>query len=206
MIKRVTIADDHELMLEGICALLDRSGRCDVVATAGDGDTAIQQIETQQPDLAIVDASMPGKSGIEVIAAASLLSEGTDFILFSMFDHVHLIAEAASAGAAACVSKNDAATDLLKAIEAVEQGDFFVSRSLSEDWNRLQETEPFVPLSPRESEVMQSVVEGASNKEIASLLNLSVRTVDHHRERLMKKIGARNAADIVRYAAKRGEV
>ena len=200
------IADDHELMLEGIRTLLERNGEFEVIATASDGDSALREIASLQPEIAIIDAILPGKSGIEVISEASLTSANTAFVMISMFDHIHLISDAKAAGAAACVSKNDAAIDLVVAIESIGSGTFFVSRSMATEWESLGQSDSFVPLSSREREVMGAIVSGSSNKEIAAQLQLSVRTVDHHRERMMRKIGARNAADVVRYAARKGDV
>ena len=204
--ETVIIADDHELFLEGLLALLDRSGLYDVRATARDGEEALEAILEESPVYAVLDASMPRMGGIEVVEKARERGlKSTRFVLVTMFNHGQLIADAKAVGVSACVSKDDAARELFTALEEAKAGEFFVSTTLeAEAHSFLADGAPL--LTPREREVLLAVAGGATNKEIADQLGLSTRTVDHHRERLMRKVGAKNVADLVRYAARMGEV
>lgn len=202
----VILADDHGLILQAVEGYLQRNGSYEVISMHEDGNEALQAILEKKPDLAILDNSMPRLTGIEI--ARELHRSGkndTLIVLLTMYAHPHLLTEAKRWGISACVSKEDATAELGKALAAAKAGDFYVSPKLAEEIKQapLNEAES-VSLTPREKQILATIVDGMTNKEIADLLGLSTRTVDHHRERLMRKIGARNTADVVRYAAQMG--
>ena len=188
------------MFLQGLTSLLAGIDGFQVVATAGDGAQALRAISEHRPDVAILDASMPGLGGVEVIEQA----EGkTKFVLLTMFTHPQLLADAREAGAGACVSKKDAARELAAALDALGSGEFFASTAMAEMLAEI-DSGRVTGLTKREREIMNSVVDGRTNKEMANELGIAVKTVDTHRERLMRKIGAHNSADIVRYAMQMG--
>lgn len=195
------LADDHAMFLQGLTSLLAGIDGYQVVATATDGDKAMAAIAEHRPDIAILDSSMPGLSGVEVMEQTG--AGAVKFVLLTMFTHPQLLADAREAGAGACVSKKDAARELAAALAAVERGEFFVSTAMMEMLGEI-EAGRVTGLTKREREIMTAVVEGRTNKEIANDLGIAVKTVDTHRERLMRKIGAHNGADIVRYAMRMG--
>lgn len=198
--KTVILADDHEMFLQGLKSLMGGIEGYEVIHTVADGKAALGAIKDRSPDIAIVDASMPEASGIEVMER----TEGaTKFILLTMFTHPQLLADAREAGVSACVSKKDAARELSNALAAVDRNEFFVSSTMREMLMQI-ESGHVIGLTKREREIMHAVVDGRTNKEIANELGIAVKTVDTHRERLMKKIGAHNSADIVRYAMQMG--
>lgn len=171
-----------------------------------DGNEALHAILENKPGLAILDNSMPGLTGIEI--ARELHRSGHDstrIVLLTMYAHPHLLTEAKRWGISACVSKEDATAELGKALAATKTGNFYASPKLAEEIEQtpINEAES-ISLTPREKQILAAIVDGMTNKEIADFLGLSIRTVDHHRERLMRKTGARNTADIVRYAAQMG--
>lgn len=205
--KSVVIADDHELFREGLSTLLKRLGfRID--ASVGDGLSALAAIREFLPGYAILDGSMPGLGGVAVIESvkAEKIAPAPKFLLLTMFNHGHLAADARAAGAGGIVSKDDTARELETALKSLTESGadgFFLSRTFREEAEAYLSGE-LSTLTPREREIMDAVVRGATTKEVADLLGLSVRTVDHHRERLMRKIGAKNTADVVRFAARTG--
>ncbi|MCP5541214.1 MAG: response regulator transcription factor [Akkermansiaceae bacterium] len=204
--KSVVIADDHELYLDGLATLLVRLGY-EIAASVGDGLEALKAIRELRPGYAILDGSMPNLNGVAVIE--SLRAENfvplPRFLILTMFTHGHLAADARAAGAGGIVSKEDTARELEMALESLTDpdGGFFLSRAFREDAEAYLSGE-LSTLTPRERQILNAIVRGATTKEIADLLGLSARTVDHHRERLMRKIGAKNTADVVRFAARTG--
>ncbi|MEM7012094.1 MAG: response regulator transcription factor [Verrucomicrobiota bacterium] len=198
--KTVILADDHEMFLQGLTSLVETISGYEVISTSADGEAALSQIQALQPHVAIVDSSMPKLSGVEVMEEATVT---TKFVLLTMFTHPQLLADAREAGVSACVSKKDAARELADALAAVDRGEFFASSTMRDMLTQI-ESGHVIGLTKREREIMHAVVDGRTNKEIARNLGIAVKTVDTHRERLMKKIGAHNSADIVRYAMQMG--
>ena len=208
---RVLLADDHSIVRRGLRALLEEAGHT-VVAEAGDGLEAIRLCEEPRPDLLILDIGMPRLNGIEVAARTQKLPRPPGVIILSMYGDESYIIRALSAGARAYLLKSATDEDLLPAVQAVASGKPFFSPAVAavlvEDYvRRLQTrglTDSFLLLTDREKEVLQLLAEGRSNKEVATLLDLGLSTVETHRANLMQKLGLHNTAEIVLYAVRKG--
>ncbi|HET9372556.1 MAG TPA: response regulator transcription factor [Vicinamibacterales bacterium] len=208
---RVLLADDHGIVRRGLRTLLEDAG-ISVVAEAADGLEAARMIEEHAPDLAIVDIRMPKLSGIEVAARAQKMTPAPRVIILSMHADESYIIRALAAGARAYLLKDATDEDLLPAVRAVASGRPYFSPAVTavlvEDYVRtLQKrglTDTYHLLTDREREVLHLLAEGHSNKEVATLLNLGVSTVETHRANLMQKLNLHNTAEIVLYAVRKG--
>lgn len=198
---RLVVADDHALVRESLLSILRRQSDLEVVGEAADGTTALELIERHQPDVAIVDQSMPMLVGVDVIKSASQLGIATRFVLLTMHSEPFLAQQALHAGAHAVVLKDDAVSVLLEAVSQIRSGHRYVSPSLTLDPHQGVE-----PLTDREREVLVWISRGLSNGEIADELGISPRTVDTHRTRIMRKLGRRSVADLVSFAVRSGLV
>ena len=208
---RVLLADDHGIVRRGLRSLLEETGHS-VVAEAADGLEAVRLCEEHRPDLIIIDIGMPKLSGIEVAARAQKLDRPPAVIILSMHADESYIIRALAAGARAYLLKDATDEDLLPAIRAVIAGKPFFSPAVTavlvEDYMRtLQKrglTDSYELLTDREKEVLHLLAEGRSNKEVATLLELGVSTVETHRANLMQKLNLHNTAEIVLYAVRKG--
>ena len=208
---RVLLADDHGIVRRGLRGLLEAEGLT-IVGEAADGLEAVHLCEEQQPDLLILDIGMPKLSGIEVAARAQKMSRPPGVIILSVHGDESYIMRALAAGANAYLLKSATDEDLMPAVRAVAAGKPFfspgVTAVLVEDYiRRLQQrglTDSYHLLTDREKEVLQLLAEGRSNKEVASLLNLGLSTVETHRANLMQKLNLHNTAEIVLYAVRKG--
>ncbi|MEW6156745.1 MAG: response regulator transcription factor [Verrucomicrobiota bacterium] len=198
---RIVLADDHTMFRQGLSLMVRSQTIYELVGEAKDGAEAWELIESLQPDVAVVDLSMPEARGIELIERAREKSLATKFILLTMHTHDSLVREAMRAGASGCVVKDDAFEDLESAIEEALAGSFFASRSLG--WSARDEEAPGL-LSPREKQILRGIIEGRTNKELAEICQVSIKTIETHRLRMMKKLGAHNTADIVRKGLEMG--
>jgi len=208
---RVLLADDHGIVRRGLKSLLEEEGLT-VVAEAADGLEALRLTEEHRPDLLIVDVAMPRLSGIEVAARSQKLDRPPGVIILSMHADESYIIRALAAGARAYLVKDATDEDLLPAVRAVAAGrPFFspvVTSVLVEDYVRtLQKrglTDSYHLLTDRERDVLHLLAEGRSNKEVATLLNLALSTIETHRASLMQKLNLHNTAEIVLYAVRKG--
>ena len=208
---RVLLADDHGIVRRGLRGLLEAEGLT-VVGEAADGLEAVHLCEEQHPDLLILDIGMPKLSGIEVAARAQKMTRPPGVIILSVHGDESYIMRALAAGARAYLLKSATDEDLIPAVRAVASGKPFfspgVTAVLVEDYiRRLQQrglTDSYHLLTDREKEVLQLLAEGRSNKEVASLLNLGLSTVETHRANLMQKLNLHNTAEIVLYAVRKG--
>jgi two-component system, NarL family, response regulator NreC len=208
---RVLLADDHGIVRRGLRSLLEESGHS-VVAEAADGLDAVRLCEEHRPDLLIIDIGMPRLSGIDVAARAQKLERPPAVIILTMHADESYILRALAAGARAYLLKDATDEDLLPAVRAVASGKPFFSPAVTavlvEDYMRtLQKrglTDSYHLLTDREKEVMHLLAEGRSNKEVATLLDLGVSTVETHRANLMQKLNLHNTAEIVLYAVRKG--
>jgi two-component system, NarL family, response regulator NreC len=208
---RVLLADDHGIVRRGLRSLLEEAG-LSVVAEAADGLEAVRLTEEHRPDLLIVDIGMPKLSGIEVAARAQKLDRPPAVIILSMHADESYIIRALAAGAQAYLLKDATDEDLLPAVRAVAAGRPFFSPSVTavliEDYVRtLQKrglTDSYHLLTDREKEVLHLLAEGRSNKEVATLLDLGLSTIETHRANLMQKLNLHNTAEIVLYAVRKG--
>jgi two-component system, NarL family, response regulator NreC len=208
---RVLLADDHGIVRRGLRSLLEEAG-VSVVAEAADGLEAIRLTEEHRPDLVILDIGMPKLSGIEVAARSQKLDRPPGVIILSMHADESYIIRALAAGARAYLLKDATDEDLLPAVRAVGAGKPFFSPTVTavliEDYVRaLQKrglSDSYHLLTDREREVLHLLAEGRSNKEVATLLDLGVSTVETHRANLMQKLNLHNTAEIVLYAVRKG--
>jgi DNA-binding NarL/FixJ family response regulator len=208
---RVLLADDHGIVRRGLRSLLEETGHS-VVAEAADGLEAVRLCEEHRPDLLIIDIGMPKLSGIEVAARAQKLERPPAVIILSMHADESYIIRALAAGARAYLLKDATDEDLVPAIRAVASGKPFFSPAVTavlvEDYMRtLQKrglTDSYHLLTDREKEVLHLLAEGRSNKEVATLLDLGLSTVETHRANLMQKLNLHNTAEIVLYAVRKG--
>lgn len=205
------LADDHGIVRRGLRALLEEAGHT-VVAEAADGIEAARLCEKHQPELLIVDIGMPKLSGIEVSARSQKLARPPAVIILSMHSDESYIIRALAAGARAYLLKDATDEDLLPAVRAVASGKPFFSPAVAavlvEDYMRtLQKrglSDSYHLLTDREKEVLHLLAEGRSNKEVATLLDLGLSTVETHRANLMQKLNLHNTAEIVLYAVRKG--
>lgn len=204
---RVLIADDHGIVRSGIRLLLERQPGIEVVGEAADGPEARDLTIRERPDLAIIDITMPGLSGLQVTRAIKMRAPEVAVLILSMHEDERYLFEALKAGASGYVLKRQADEDLVDAVRAVERGEPFLTpdaqRLLVKDLLERRE-EPREELTPRELEVVKLVAEAHTNREIAQLLELSEKTVENHRGRAMQKLGMRDRVELVRYAIRRG--
>lgn len=201
---RVTLADDHPVVLAGIKALLDSVEDIVVVDEATNGATAMKSIMSHQPDIAIIDISLPEMSGLEV--AHKLASDCPDVRLLALTVHEDraYVQPMMQAGARGYILKRSAAEELVRAIRAIADGGVYLDPSIAEKAlpggnEPTTVRSDAAELSQRETEVLQFIAHGFSNKEIAARLDVSVKTVETHKARALEKLGLRTRADIVRY-------
>ncbi|MBS3787415.1 response regulator transcription factor [Candidatus Bipolaricaulota bacterium] len=210
---KIVLADDHTLVRQGIETLLSGNDTFEIVGQAGDGYEALELIEEHEPDIAIIDISMPRLNGLE--AARKIEEKGldTEVIFLSMYDDEGYIRRAIKTGASGYLLKEDAIDELEEAIESVRSGYHYMSppilSSLVEMTERgLKAIEPDVldQLTAREREILQLIAEGNSNKEIADILSRSVETVRTHRANLMEKLDVHSAKEIREFALREGVI
>lgn len=200
----VILADDHAIVRQGLAALLQAEPDITVLAQAADGATAWGLIATHQPDLAILDLSMPQATGIEVTRRVETAALDTRCLLLTMHDDPAAALEAQEAGAAGYVLKDNSFEELVLAVHTIAAGGTFITASIRAKLRALQRNGQHPTLSSREREVIRLVAQGHSSKEIARTLAISPRTVDTYRNRLMHKLELHCVADVVRYAVQAG--
>jgi DNA-binding NarL/FixJ family response regulator len=212
--KSILIVDDHPLFREGLKSMLERDRRFAIAGEAGTGQDGLAMAKKMQPDMILIDVSLPDMSGIDLIYDIRKAQLDIHIIIVSMHSKVDYITEAFKAGATGYVSKDSASEMLLQGIEKVSKGEFFMDSSLShkviERLTRLPVRETrisgndYSSLTPREQEVMRMLAEGTSPKETASKLCISPKTVENHRANIMKKLNLKGTMELVRYAARIG--
>lgn len=208
MQTRILLADDHQIVRQGLKALLEQKG-FSVVGEASDGEQAVRLCRELTPDVAIFDLGMPLLNGID--AARELLRDFPNMkvILLTMYTEESYVLDALQAGVTGYVVKSEAAMDLLNALKDVCQGSTYLSSKISRAivQGYLQKGRgPVDPLTPRERQVLQLIAEGKTSREIACFLGVSVKTAEAHRGKIMNKIGTHGTAGLVRYAIRRGLV
>lgn len=209
---KVLVADDHTVVREGIRHILERAAGFSVVAEAATGADALRLAITTQPDVAVLDVSMPGMSGLKVAAELRRAVPEARVLVLSMYDDSEYVLEAVRAGAHGYILKDSAATDLRRAIEAVNAGESFfspiIAQRLSEaergQLDRESKTGSLLQLTGRERDVLAGIARGLTNKEIAAELGISHRTVETHRESLMRKLRIHTVAGLTKFALETG--
>jgi DNA-binding NarL/FixJ family response regulator len=210
LVTRILVADDHGLVREGVKRVLDHEPDLAVVAEAADGAEAVEQALDDGIDLAILDISMPRKTGLQAARELSRRRPELRTLILSMYDNEQFLFEALKAGASGYVLKSGADDDIVEACRAAMRGHSFLYPSavdtLIRDFiERADERgDDFELLTPRELEVLKLIAEGHTSKEIAAMLVISIKTVDRHRTNMLEKLGMRDRVELTRYAIRRG--
>jgi len=206
---QVVLADDHALVRAGIRALLERIDKVEVVGEAGDGQQALALIEELDPDVVLLDLTMPGLSGFEVLKETSERFPDVNMIVLSVHDSEEYAFHALRSGAVGYLPKSAASTELEEAIERVLSGEKYVSPSIAPEASlEFSKAAPDASpeLTPRQMEVLTLIAHGSSTREVARSLNISIKTVETHRAQLMERLNIHDVAGLVRYAIKKGLV
>ena len=209
---RVIIADDHAVVRQGIRSVLEEGGGLQVVAEAADGGEALALVEEHRPDVVLLDVSMPGKTGLEVAKELREAGREIGILVLSMHDEPEYVLEAVRAGADGYVLKDVAPAELRDAVAAVRDGrEYFSARvthqlgvGLREELEREQLRGRLDSLTARERQVLVMVAGGHTNRSIARELEISPRTVETHRERVMAKLRIRTVAGLTRFVLEQG--
>ena len=202
----IILADDHPVVRQGIRILLEREN-FEIVGEAVNGIEAVRLAEKYQPDIAVLDLSMPVMNGITAVGQIREISPRTKSILLTMYTEEHHVLQALRAGVKGCVTKTQAVEHLISAIREVCAGGVYLSPSVSgavvQAYLAKSET-PYDPLTDRERQVLQLVAEGNTTKEIALILGVAAKTAETHRVKVMDKLDIHSTAGLVRYAIRRG--
>ena len=197
---RVLIADDHKLVRDGLKRILASTPDLEVAAEAANGDEALQLVRANDYDVALVDMSMPGLSGIDLVKRLKIEKPALKLLVLSMHGEHQYAARALKAGAAGYLNKDSAGEQLLAAIRKVAAGGVHITEAAAATLLQGQGGATHESLSDREFEVMRLLVEGLGPTQIADRLHLSVKTVSTHKTRILEKLGLKSTADLVRYA------
>jgi len=213
---RILIADDHSVVRSGLRQLLKTSGEFSIVGEAASGEEAIEQVRKHEPDIAILDISMPGMNGVEATRIIKQESAGTKVLILTIHESEDYVFQMVRAGASGYLSKNAGKEELFSAVKAIAAGERFFSPGISklmveEFIRRANNNVPAAapseaPLTNRETEVLRLIAGGLTNQEIAEKLFISARTVDTHRTNLMQKLNIHETAGLVKYAIEKGIV
>jgi DNA-binding NarL/FixJ family response regulator len=209
---RILLADDHNILRQGLRLLLEREPGFEVIGEAADGREAVERAEATKPDVAVLDIAMPNMSGIEAAQRISTLLPHAGIIILSMHSDEGYVLRVLKAGAKGYLLKDSAENDLIEAIKAVSKGKAFfspeISKILAEDYVREAKKrgaeDSYELLTSREREILHLLAEGKSNKDIATLLNLSLYTVETHRRNLQDKLNLHSIAELILYAVRKG--
>ncbi|MEA1936423.1 MAG: response regulator transcription factor [Thermodesulfobacteriota bacterium] len=208
MIK-VLLADDHSIVRAGLRRIVEESGDMAVIAEAADGHEAIKQVRKTRPDVAVIDISMPGIDGLEVISQLHSYCPELPVIILTMHEEEQYVVRAIGAGAMGYITKRSAPEELVNAIRKVHAGGRYLSDSAAESLalrvaKGTRGTSPLDNLSNREIQVLRCLALGQTNSEIAEAYHISIKTVDTYRSRLLRKLNLRNNAELSRFAIQNG--
>jgi DNA-binding NarL/FixJ family response regulator len=208
---RVLLADDHTLVRAGIRALLEKLPGVEVAGEAGDGREVIDLIQTNQPDVVLMDISMPGLNGLQALARITKDFPLVRVIILSMHPNDEYVLQALKSGASGYLLKRAATAELPVALKSVVGGEIYLSREISGQFLKkfpLQQiarsTSPLEQLTPRQREILQLLAEGQTTKAIGSILKLSDKTVEYHRAKLMEGLRIFDIPGLVRFAMRTG--
>jgi DNA-binding NarL/FixJ family response regulator len=209
---RIVLADDHTMVRQGLRALLEVEKDIEVVGEAQTGTQAIELAKSLKPTMVIMDFAMPQLNGLQALKQIHKDNPRCNILVLSMYSDAEFAREVVREGAMGYLVKQSAAIELIQAVRAVARGNTFFSPSiamhltmaLENQPNQIDHWKPAVNLTTREFEVLQLIAEGHPNKGIASLLGISVKTVDKHREHLMSKLNIHDVAGLTRYAISKG--
>lgn len=201
---RVLLAEDHEIVRRGIRSLLESRGSWDICAEAADGLEAVRLAIQEKPDIAIIDYSLPGLNGLEVVKQVRKVLPRIQILMFTQHDSEDLMRDVLRAGVRSFLLKSEADEHLLQAVSALSMSRPYFTDRVSEAMlaSFIGGPASVAHLTSRERETVQLIAEGASNKRIATQLGVSVKTVETHRATAMRKLGAKSMADLIRYAVR----
>lgn len=209
---RILLADDHEVVRDGVRALLEKQSDMTVIGEASDGRETVQLAEEHAPDVVVMDIAMPNMNGIEATRRIVASLPRTAVVILSMHQDESYVLRSLKAGAKGYLLKDSLRSDVIEAVRTVSQGRSFltrkVSRMLQEDYVRVMQNrgveDSYDLLTDREREVLQLIAEGKTNKEVGSVLNISTTTVETHRTHILQKLGLHSVPDIILYAVRKG--
>jgi len=209
MTTRILLVDDHEIVRRGIRSLLEHQTDFEVCAEAADGRVAVELAERLQPDVVVMDLALPGLNGIEATRQIRRNVRNAKVLALTLHESEHFANEALTAGAQGYVFKSDAAQEVVDAVKALRDGQQYLTRRLARFADRLplkrsgrRRVTRTGGMTRREIEVLQLLAEGNTNKTTGERLGISIKTVETHRARLMKKLGLKSLAELVRYAVR----
>lgn len=209
-IPRVLLADDHKIVLEGLRGLLDTE--FEIVGAVEDGRTLVAEAKRLRPDVVVADISMPGLNGMDAARQIGKIDERIKIVFLTMHSDVSYAAGAFEAGASGFVLKHSAPQELITAIREAMRGRTYVTPMIAGDLigsyqtGSIRQGELKAALSPRQKEVLQLLAEGKSTKEVAAALNISPRTAEFHKYRMMEQLKLKTSAELIQYAVKHGIV
>ena len=204
---RVLVADDHVIMTQGLGRLLE--GEVEIVATAGDGQQLVDRARQHRPDIIVSDVNMPGMSGLDAMRRLKADGLRSKFIFLTLHTDSRLASEAMRAGASGYLLKHAAAEELIEAIHAVMAGHTYLTPLMTRDvlWAIGEQDGVQSPaLTPRQLDVLRLIAQGKRMKEIANELDISVRTVETHKQALFQALGLETTADLIKFAVRQGLV
>ena len=211
MTIRLIIADDHKMFRDGLRPLLERQRDLSVVGEAADGRTLMTLVEALRPDLVVLDVSMPGLNGIEAARRIRAIDPAIRVAMLTMHTDRRFVLESLKAGASAYLLKDDGFNELVRAIPRIMAGQVVLAETIGDqvlqeyvNLVRREESSAFSCLSPREREVLQLLAEGKSTKEIATMQEVSVKTVETRRKQIMDKLDLHSVAELTKYAIREG--
>jgi DNA-binding NarL/FixJ family response regulator len=207
---RVMLVDDHPIVREGLRSLINSKNNMEVVGECSDGNTAVEMVSKLSPDLIVMDISMPGMNGIQATAAVKQIAPAVKVLALTVHEDQGYLQQLLAAGASGLVLKRAAVFELIHAIHSIMEGHVYLDALLTEKMldklqgQSLDSALRRTKLSQREENVLKLIAQGFSNKEIASHLSVSVKTVETYKTRSLEKLGLRSRADIVRYSVSQG--
>jgi two-component system invasion response regulator UvrY len=205
---RILIADDHTIVREGLKQILQQTPDVDVADEAGDGEEVIQKVANRDYDLVLLDISLPGRSGLDILKQLKCMKPALPVLVLSMHPEEQYAIRSIRAGASGYLTKESASDELIEAIRRVARGRRYITSSLAEKMAFQMELDTkkslHESLSDREYQVLCMIASGKTVKEIAEVLSLSVKTISTHRTRVLKKMDMKNNAQLTHYAIKHG--
>ena len=207
---RVFLADDHELVRAGIALLIAREGDMEVVGECGDGLEVVEAVVKADPQVVVLDLMMPGLSGLEICLRLQKKARGVGVLVLTMLDDKDIMVRALVNGAIGYLLKESVPEQLAEAVRTVARDELYlgsgVPRAVLNQLAAGRGGDPYDRLTPREREVLQLIAEGNTNRQVAEMLGVAVKTVDTHRARLMRKLSIHDQTALVKYALKRGTI
>lgn len=207
---RILVADDHRIVREGIVRILEDASEWDVVAEASDGMEAVEETLRLEPEIVVIDLTMPRLSGLEAVRRIHSALPAVRILVLTVHEDEEYIVPIIRAGASGYLVKDSASTELTDAVRKLATGGVYfgpqATKVLAEQYQRPSQiaADPYGSLTDREREVFHLVVEGKTNKQIARVMGIALKTADNHRTNMMNKLDLHNTADIVRFAARKG--